>query len=736
MSKQEEIKRLRLEIEQVNARIQQSEERIQQSEERIQQSEERIQQAEEQERRKTQATTLDEYLYHCHFDLYEKLKLAPKHELSTGHTKVDGKYYPKWLRPWDGFMDIQRRQHFEEMRTSCGERRLFHPQIVTEDWGQSISHKPARNENSVFDFEKSAVEHATCNIVSAFWNEEGLGEKYGVTGLRFTRNFCGFPHSNSGSHPGQPPLARPDGGGIRTRLDGNENLAFVFDYKAVHKIAAGQVKATVAKEMLFMEVIQRMNSNKLANEKQLREHQYAETLIAMALTQVFDYMIRYGVAYGYIAAGKCLLLLYIDRSDLQTLYCHPCVPSEDVGEVSAGTWKERASYTAVAQLASFCLLSLRSEALWGTRLDSVSQMAEATLRKWKEPYKGAARLLDASETDSNPASSSSSSSSGSTDDPDFKYNAPPTDRDFQLRSRFSCQGGAPSSQRRKDGNDDNGEGDSGPNSDQVAPSVGTETGMPKGELAESVPTKQYCTQACLLGLRRRRNLDKSCPNILWHQSAGDGIHHPIDTDELTSLVGKQLCQNPYENCQALNIWSKAGSTAMPFKVELARYGYTLVGKGTVLGHLETLEHESRIYAYLDRLQGAVVPVHLGLIRLDRGYILPGGARVVCMMLMAWGGETVDETVYHQGAGLGQVDLETEARRASKAVWAEGVDHGDEHDSNRLWNAECGRVMLIDFGRAMLRPPPKHKQLLALSEKKKRKERKEKKEKRRRPSQAL
>ncbi|KAH8659461.1 hypothetical protein BGZ61DRAFT_288114, partial [Ilyonectria robusta] len=56
--------------------------------------------------------------------------------------------------------------------------------------------------------------------------------------------------------------------------------------------------------------------------------------------------------------------------------------------------------------------------------------------------------------------------------------------------------------------------------------------------------------------------------------------------------------------------------------------------GTLPGHPRLLEHQSRIYARLDRLQGEVV---LGLARLDRGYILPGGARVFHMVLMSWGG---------------------------------------------------------------------------------------------------
>ncbi|KAH8659462.1 hypothetical protein BGZ61DRAFT_499811 [Ilyonectria robusta] len=67
------------------------------------------------------------------------------------------------------------------------------------------------------------------------------------------------------------------------------------------------------------------------------------------------------------------------------------------------------------------------------------------------------------------------------------------------------------------------------------------------------------------------------------------------------------------------------------------------------------------------------------------------------------------------AGGGTADLAAEVRRSSQAVWAEGVDHGDERDANRLWNDERRRVMLVDFDHATLLPNLKHKQLLKVPE---------------------
>jgi hypothetical protein len=41
---------------------------------------------------------------------------------------------------------------------------------------------------------------------------------------------------------GKPPT-RPDGWGVRTHLNKDESCAFVYDYKAAHKIAAGSVRS-------------------------------------------------------------------------------------------------------------------------------------------------------------------------------------------------------------------------------------------------------------------------------------------------------------------------------------------------------------------------------------------------------------------------------------------------------------------------------------------------------------
>lgn len=150
---------------------------------------------------------------------------------------------------------------------------------------------------------------------------------------------------------------------------------------------------------------------------------------------------------------------------------------------------------------------------------------------------------------------------------------------------------------------------------------------------------------------------------------------------------------------------KIGAIGALFKLELVQHGYTFVGKGTQSAHLRCLQHESLVYSRLERLQGEAVPVYLGIADLARGYLLPGGARVVHMMLMPWGGEAA--------ADAGVPDLTAELKRSPQAVRSEGVVRGDEREPNILWNEERRRVMLIDFDRATFLPIVRHKQLLKL-----------------------
>jgi hypothetical protein len=70
------------------------------------------------------------------------------------------------------------------------------------------------------------------------------------------------------------------------------------------------------------------------------------------------------------------------------------------------------------------------------------------------------------------------------------------------------------------------------------------------------------------------------------------------------------------------------------------YGYTFVAKGTVEVFGADLRHKLLVYQHLSGILGMLIPVYLGNISLACPYFLDIGVRIVCMLLMSWGGKQV------------------------------------------------------------------------------------------------
>ncbi|KAI1271441.1 hypothetical protein F5Y07DRAFT_382939 [Xylaria sp. FL0933] len=694
-----------------------------------------------------QKTTLEEYLRDC-YHIFKALRTADKPVTATGRaTRVNGKRYPMRLRRWSDFANTQQ-DYFDTIDKVFGDKRLFPQSIATLDKVHDVCRRPAAFEHDIKMFENVAIESPVQRIFEKLLEEAPhICDEFNFAELRFTNNNRELkqpddadaadaadegvqerrrrsgPSKRAASEQTVQPPTYPDGLGLRKYPKGGENLAFVFDYKAAHKLTVQDLKLALVKENFFMEVIQQVNSNKTKTDAKLNERDNADQQIAMALTQVFDYMIQRGVVYGYVTAGKALVLLHIKLDNTQTLYYHLCVLDEDADfagddEVDDEGGDLKVSKTAVAQLASFCLLTLRSEALQGSALEDL--WSTAKLKRWPEPYDKAEEHLGAEDTDTSVSEPSSQETIASLYETKAKIG--PAVREYSLRSRASCKN--TEAARRRDDEDDEDDdgpprvpaevpGTSGSNKRKGGPSSGSseDSDQRMSSDSDSRPTRQYCTQACLLGLKRGWDLDDNCPNASSHRTAEGGNRHAISASEFTVLVGERLRQNKYRNCVAVDphgLAGKIGAIGALFKLELAPYGYTFVGKGTQSAHLCHLRHESLVYSRLERLQGDVVPVYLGIVDLPGpwGYVLPGGARILHMMLMSWGGEVATDASVQ--------NLAVELSRSEQAVWSEGVAHGDKRDPNILWNEERRRVMLIDFDRAALRPAVKHKQLLTLS----------------------
>ncbi|RYC58163.1 hypothetical protein CHU98_g8037 [Xylaria longipes] len=249
-----------------------------------------------------------------------------------------------------------------------GLKRPFPMSAATSLIGESLE-RPRNTEDDVEECETKGVGDAAVVILKRFLSAKSpRAQPFNFTLAWFTKKDVAYypipkdPNSDSNSEP--------------------EKCMIKPDYKAW---SIRPISRALKKETLFKEVLNLVGWNKVSTNSDLNAQEGVQRHVAMALIQVYDYMIVEGVKYGYLAAGRASVLLYVDRggdSDdaMKTLYYHLCVPGTDVHQHGP-------SHTAVAQLTTFYLHSFCSEAFTHNNLD-IHRKAEATLEHWPNHYNG------------------------------------------------------------------------------------------------------------------------------------------------------------------------------------------------------------------------------------------------------------------------------------------------------------------------------------------------------------
>ncbi|KAK3935393.1 hypothetical protein QBC46DRAFT_271871, partial [Diplogelasinospora grovesii] len=389
-----------------------------------------------------------------------------------------------------------------------------------------------------------------------------------------------------------------------------------------------------------------------------------EEIAAKAITQTFDYMIKLGYEYSYLTTAEAFVFLRIRRIKgkekyFKRLYYHMVVPKDDrvMAEQAKMQIKRWHAVDAISHLPPDEVVEVEtSSPSWtGASQESASQ----------ESSSSAIPDMEQDGEDKNEGDTRDSD-----DHQDDSIGMPQTAS--LPRTAFGSRPGAVST------------GSKG----QPSANRGSSRRSHKKERR----VRRYCTQACLIGLKRGSPLDGNCPNVASHRRLGDGVHHPIAANDFPRLLREQLGQSVHRHCKPLGL---QGSRGALFKLTLTGYGYTFVAKGTVSSFVPDLRREGRRYQQLDGLQGDAVPVYLGNIDLMTGYYLDLDVDIVHMLLMSWGGQGVDKV---DGADV--PDLAGETERTLRDVRKAGVVHGDARPANMLWNAERHRVMLIDFDRSV------------------------------------
>ena len=696
-------------------------------EEESKRAEEESKRAEEEKRQRKAAekraeeTTLLEFLHYCHTYYTRPFAVQTIEDESTHGTTLTpyGRCYPTELHLWTDFMSSQQ-SRFNTLKDALQSLRLFDPRVAIESKGQAACDRLFASEDDLKFYQRLAVEQPATSVVNTlgklprasfetfnigsgviFENHENPLRKTSQEASRETS-----PETSREAHKRQRVTEREHKKLRRLPADqicvykhpsGNRTLAFIVEYKAPHKISIEAFRRALGKQNLCQEVAERYK-----RYTDSKEQESAEDRVGKVVAQTFHYMIEKRVKYGYITTGEVYIFLRIEKENPHVLYYHLAVPKEEV----RNELEESIAHSAISQVICFCLLTFSS-----TRRSHKWQAETVEkLKKWPQPYEN----IGQSATDEDEHRSLSLS----------PYEPPPSLKisqtsNYGLRSRVTCK---ESEAIRVRQDSDSGESD---NNHPSSALYGTGSGGAHisserryasanndGSLSRQGGTEhrnlQYCTQACLLGLKRGWTLDNNCPNVSSHRTPGSG-YHPINAEQLANLVQVQLGQDLDHNFEPLD--GKLGARGALLKLTLTRYGYTFVAKGTVPVFVRDLRHEGRVYRRLEKLQGKVVPVYLGNIELIRKYCLDFDVWLVHLLLMSWGGETVNQATVP--------NLQEEVEQSLKELYSEGVAHGDARHANMLWNAEQQRVMLVDFDCASFLPLPKYSQLSQLGRKRKR-----------------
>ncbi|KAF5023361.1 hypothetical protein F66182_4564 [Fusarium sp. NRRL 66182] len=684
-------------------------------------------------------TSHDEYLRLCHEELFTTLKVqVGSKSTGGGTTDVTGKHYPLTLRHWEGFLDEQRLCHDIIKETIPG--FLLPSRLAVRAIAEPANEEPLASEDDLWMFERLAIEFPVEKIIAAFGSrsqDHTRGREFNCKAITFKNqplnmmesdNEACDSDSSDGDEPfheavqGQPgsrkrmALSRkvsrrrgPDKWVIHTRHSGEKHASFPGEYKAAYKLPPESFQKALRHEDLFTRVILQISSGKVSTDEEIKSQERLENTVAKALAQTFYYMLCLNSSYGYLTAGKSLIFLYIG-DDPTVLFYYLSQPEIDAKGIDGSI---DPFYTATAQLAAFCLRTCRDS----RKSDSWKERAILQLSEWPQPY----TQMRGGSTEEEPSQAADSASDSASSYTESIADAQELTGEPRRITRASCK---PKPMPESGANDTSDDGSvDGSSRRSRGPGALPRTERPGPKKLEDIPlesdetqsremleleARPYCTQECILGLKRNKHLDEKCPNVALHRLASSGsTSHPIDAVGLRERIRVELGRPVYRlrSVKSLDGDGKNGATGALFKLSLNNYGYTFVGKGTYAAGVKRLRHEAEVYARIEPLQGHIVPVCLGSIDLDTPYLL-AAADIVHMMIMSWAGDalTADD------------GFPPELSRFNELLLKHGVIHNDLAERNIVRNHERGH-MLIDFDRAIVLPAKRHKRVDGLSHKK-------------------
>ncbi|KAL9014006.1 MAG: hypothetical protein Q9173_001331 [Seirophora scorigena] len=750
-----DMEELRAQLAQVQLQREQAEKRA--KEERSRAEEERARAEEERSRAEhaeaaTQSTTFEELLEHCHKELFQHFQVQTDESRTTrgDAASPDGKLYPKHLRVWTRFPELQQKAfdklyaHLHPEGSPNNSKRIFiDAHGIRSIGGFSLKGRKISSEDDLRLFESTAVANMVRDIIMRISLDQELRNNLGLdagASVSFENHANALNTGDVELQARQAPTtptkkSDPDGkfantqdvateeiqarqppttptaaaappydhGEEITKADNycvyhaegqHRKLLYAVEFKAPHKVTKEILRTGLHEMNLSRDVIHRTTIPG-DNDKPGLFRYHAERITAAVLTQTYQYMIQTGAVYSCVMTGEAIVFLWVPADSPTDLHFHLAEPGLEVGEGK----DIQHNRTTIAQMLSFLFMALETK----TRDRDWRNKAKAASKEWEVDMMKILAAIPETLRASHPESPAWKP----TKFPAYvkrtsKYFTRRVAMEMKKKQLFAKPDDHPRDTPR---------GDDEPDSDDPdGPTGKTRKGFPATPTPDPATrqprrakqpnwqksdhndhyNRAYCTQQCLLGLSQGSALDPACPHFESHRRH-ERTHHSISADQLCVSLQQQLGRRLAYNCTDLEIY---GSRCMLFKVSTAAYGYTFIAKGTIGRFIRHLEHEAQVYNRLRKLQGSDIPVYLGSIDLAKPILDFGGVEIIHMLLLAYGGKRVDDHEVKKPN-----DLDAQVKSFKKKLQGFGFEHGDLENRNILWNSVMGRIMFIDFERS-------------------------------------
>ena len=583
-------------------------------------------------------TTIPEFL-----GFYNRVSQTVKVEtnpsvLTSGETsKPAGRKYPKRIVPWDNFAKRQK----EIWDIICASPIYSEQLFASKNAVQKTTLVPVRSEGDVVANEGVTVLQPVEAILQQFFEDEELRQQLRIPGhVRFvnflnldpgTKDASTLPkedHPPLSSNPITPiPSSKRkvnprDIGGQADKFcivkleNGQEEPVFNIEYKPPFKFLAADICQGLQGEIF--------PDQDLINKEDEALEYCTRRRVSVVITQLFSYLIKTGVRYGYVSTGRMMIFLHISDNAEQVKYHLWNSLDFDLNHPAF------LHNTAIAEVIAFSLQALAAEppvqrwhdsaaelTLWALErvdiLKNIPQTAEkerinetpdyiasrSANRIYRSPIAlrsrhGAKHIASKEENEEKDKTESLNHQTRNS-------RCRPQDLEVKDESGDSSDGqseGSPLGPSRvkrskmgRAGKKWNGNGDK---------AVGKHT----ENFRKRVHERDYCSLPCLLGLAHGGYLDPNCPNIADH-----GKKH-LKRPDFLRLVREQLARDRGHITDCEPLWI-GGSRGAMFKVTLTSHGYTVIAKGVQRHNVPHLLQESKVYRHLRPIQGIHIPVCLG-----------------------------------------------------------------------------------------------------------------------------